>query len=210
MSIREVFRVVGSALSYLKIQIIFKHMFKIRTYMYTGFIGVQFRSIGRRVRIEPFVKLVGAKYISIGNEVSIHDSVLLSAWDRFNGVDYAPEIVIGDGSSIGGECHISAINGIYIGKDVLLGRKITLTDNSHGEFTSYDLSLKPNYRILYSRGPIIIEDGVWIGDKVTVLPGVTIGMNSIVGANSVVTKDIPPNTMVAGVPSRVIKTLQVD
>ena len=58
-----------------------------------------------------------------------------------------------------------------------------------------------------SNGPIIIGDNVWIGDKVTILSGVKIGNNAIIGSNSVVTKDIPPFSVAAGIPAKVIKII---
>jgi acetyltransferase-like isoleucine patch superfamily enzyme len=67
----------------------------------------------------------------------------------------------------------------------------------------------PINRPLISKGPVIIEDNVWIGEGVCITPNVRIGKNAIVGANAVVTKDVPPNTVVAGVPARVIKLLEV-
>lgn len=60
---------------------------------------------------------------------------------------------------------------------------------------------------MYSKGPVNIKDRVWVGDKVTILPGVTIEENSIIGANSVVTKNVPANTVFAGNPAKIIKTI---
>ena len=60
---------------------------------------------------------------------------------------------------------------------------------------------------MYTAGPVIIEDGVWIGDKVTILPNVRIGKNAVIGANSVVTKDIPENCVAGGIPAKIIKTI---
>ena len=62
-------------------------------------------------------------------------------------------------------------------------------------------------RDLHIKGPVLIEDSVWIGDNVVVLSGVTIGKGSVIGANSVVTKDIPPYSMAVGCPAKVIKKL---
>ncbi len=68
--------------------------------------------------------------------------------------------------------------------------------------------IEPLKRDLKSKGEVVIGNNVWLGDKVTVLAGVHIGNNVIVAANAVVTKDIPDNCMVAGVPGRIIKTIE--
>ena len=70
--------------------------------------------------------------------------------------------------------------------------------------------LAPRQRPLYSKGPIIIGDYVTIGENCVILPGVTIGNNSVIGANSVVTRSIPPFSVVAGNPARVLKEVQPD
>ncbi|MNY78908.1 Galactoside O-acetyltransferase [compost metagenome] len=67
--------------------------------------------------------------------------------------------------------------------------------------------MPPAKRRLYSKGPVIIEDNVWLGEGVVVLPGVTIGENSIVGANAVVTKSIPKNCVAGGNPARIIREI---
>ena len=85
---------------------------------------------------------------------------------------------------------------------------MTITDNSHGKSDYESLSIPPILRLLHSKGPVIIEDGVWIGDKVTILPGVRIGENSIIGANALVTKDVPANCVVGGVPAKLIKIIK--
>lgn len=149
--------------------------------------------------------LKGGKYITIGDNVGIGYRVTLTAWDFQLGETFYPEITIGNNVSIGDDCHITAINRIQIGNNVLFGKKITVTDNNHGETIADHLRLSPSKRPLYSKGEVIIEDRVWIGDKATILAGVKIGENSIVGANALVTKDVPPNSVVGGVPARLIK-----
>lgn len=64
--------------------------------------------------------------------------------------------------------------------------------------------------VLISKGPVVIEDNVWIGEHACIMPGTTIGKGSIVGANAVVTKDVPPYSLVGGVPAKLIKTLATD
>ena len=90
----------------------------------------------------------------------------------------------------------------------MTGKKVTITDNSHGRSDIIALLLPPENRTLFSEGPVIIEDNVWIGDKVTILPNICIGRNAIIGANAVVTKSIPANCVAVGIPAKVIKTMK--
>mgnify|MGYP003303828594 FL=1 len=115
---------------------------------------------------------------------------------------------MGDNCSIGEDSHITAINSIRLGNNVLLGKKILITDNAHGTSSAELLEIAPNYRPLSSKGPVVIDDNVWIGEKVSIMPGVHIGKGVIVAANSVVTKNIPPYCVVAGIPAKVIKVMK--
>ena len=204
---KNLFLFLGKLISYIIHKQIFYYLGIVKSTMYTGYISKRFNFFGKSVVKHPFKKLLGPEYISVGDNVIIHDSVVLTAWDNHLGNKFNPEIILGDNSSIGGGCHISSINKIIIGNGVLLGRNITLVDNSHGKLTFEEFELKPSERDLSSKGPIIIKNNVWIGDKATVLPGVIIGENSIIGANTVVTKNIPPNSIVVGNPGKVIKKI---
>lgn len=103
--------------------------------------------------------------------------------------------------------HISCVNKVVIGNNVRMGKKVFITDNAHGASERSLLDIRPNLRPLYSKGPVIIEDNVWIGEMVCIMPGVTIGHGSIIGANAVVTKDVPPYCVVGGNPAKIIKQL---
>jgi acetyltransferase-like isoleucine patch superfamily enzyme len=151
--------------------------------------------------------LIGGSYISIGDKTSFGTRATLTAWDKYGLDRFCPEIIIGNNVSIGDDSHITAINRIEIGNNVLTGKKITITDNAHGKSNLESLMLPPTHRKLYSPGPIFIEDGVWIGDKVTILANVRIGKNAIIGSNAVVTKDIPANSVAGGIPARIIKLI---
>jgi acetyltransferase-like isoleucine patch superfamily enzyme len=85
---------------------------------------------------------------------------------------------------------------------------VYISDHSHGEINSSILSTIPVERPLISKGSVVIENNVWIGEGVCILPGVRIGSNSIIGANAVVTKNIPANVVVAGNPARIIKMFE--
>ncbi|WP_454060052.1 acyltransferase [Elizabethkingia ursingii] len=130
----------------------------------------------------------------------------LSAWDSYTDKKYSPSIEIGNDCSIGEFFNLSCINGIVLGNNVLIGRWVTIIDHSHGYLNETELQVAPAERDLVSKGKIIIDDNVWIGDKVTICPNVHIHKGAIIGANSVVTYDVEANTIVAGCPARVIKT----
>lgn len=168
-----------------------------------------FKECGERVYFERIGQLKGEKYISIGNGTSFGQDVFLTAWDEYiteMGIQKLnPEIKIGQGCYFGAHNHITAINRIEIGDGCLTGKWVTITDNSHGKTSHADLQERPIQRALYSKGPVIIGNNVWIGDKATILPGVTIGDGAVIAANAVVTKDIPPFCVAAGIPARVIK-----
>jgi len=153
------------------------------------------------------IYLKGGQYIKIGVNFDCDQRLRLDAIDEFLGDKFTPQVIIGDNVSIQKDCHIGAINKIIIGNNVLLASKVFISDHSHGEITSESLLLPPSKRRLFSKGPVVIEDNVWIGEGVVILPGVTIGESSIVGANSVVTKSIPKNSVVGGNPARIIREI---
>ena len=150
------------------------------------------------------LRLTGA--IRLGNNVT-----LLSNSRRYHVSIYAPTrlmtdekenaiIEIGDNTRING-ASIHATEKISIGKNCLIAANVTIIDSDgHG--------LSPVQRNLINpvSQPVIIEDNVWIGINSIILKGVRIGRNSVIGAGSVVTKDIPSNCVAAGNPARVIKT----
>ena len=82
-----------------------------------------------------------------------------------------------------------------------------ITDNAHGKPELESLNIAPLNRSLYSSGSVIIDDNVWIGEGAMIMPNVHIGKGSIIAANSVVTKDIPPYSIAAGIPAKVIRTM---
>ena len=147
-------------------------------------------------------QLLGPEYIHIGDHVGFGDDLYLTAWDQFKSAEgiqhFTPKIVIGNNCSFGAYNHITAINRIEIGDGCLTGKWITISDNSHGKTDLDSLSIRPVLRPLYSKGPVIIGKNVWIGDKATILAGVTIGDGAVIGANAVVTKDVPAYSVVVG------------
>lgn len=174
---------------------------------YNNWIQKEFSNIGKGVYIGRLKLLEGAQYIHVDNAVSIGEGCTLTAWDNYMGNQFSPNITFEEGVIIGPNAHITACNNIHIGTGTLTGKYVTITDNSHGISNIDDLKNIPVCRKLFSKGPVIIGKNVWIGDKATILPGVTIGDGAIIGANTVVTKDIPPYSIAGGNPAKVIRTL---
>jgi len=176
--------------------------------IYSFWIGNNIRVLGKNSLIMKDCYLLGGKHIEIGNNSCIARHGVVTCWDNYMGELFKPTIKIGDNCSIGEYCHITSINSIIIGNGVLTGRRVTISDNSHGNSSLEETNILPSKRKLYSKGPVIIEDNVWIGDKVTILAGVRIGANAIIGANSVVTKDVPTCCVVAGNSAKIIKQIK--
>ena len=129
-------------------------------------------------------------------------SVGENAWieSPFN-CDYGYNITVGDNFYTNTNCTILDCAKVTIGNNVLIGPNVSLYTPNHAinadeRKEGYERSL-----------PINIGDNVWVGGSVTIVPGVTIGDNTIIGAGSVVTKDIPSNVIAAGVPCRVIRSI---
>jgi len=117
-------------------------------------------------------------------------------------------IEFGNDVQVNDYVHITGINSIKIGNHVLIASKVFISDHNHGNYKGslpHSSPLEPPNDRALSIGKIVIEDNVWIGEFVSVMPDVTIGKGAIIGSMSVVTKDIPPYTIAVGSPAKVIK-----
>ena len=144
------------------------------------------KSIGANSRVGNFFSIHGGEYIEIGDNFRAGHGLILEAWDEYESGHFNPNIHIGDNVVFTDYDHISCIDHVTIGDGTLLGRNVYISD---------------------SKGPVMVGDNVWIGRCTTILSGVDIGDNCIIGANSVVTGDIPANCVAAGCPAKVIKRL---
>lgn len=122
--------------------------------------------------------------------------------------DNSKKLFIGKNCKLGDDVHIVANEKVIIGDNCLMASKIFISDTSHGDYSSNsnDSSpdIQPEERPLYSK-PVRIGNNVWIGENVCILLGVSIGDGCIIGANSVVNKDVPQNSIAVGSPAKVIK-----
>ena len=144
----------------------------------------------------------GKEYIRIGKDSNFGEGCELIAYGSESKENEQPLLNIGNHVRVTARCRITCAGHITIEDDVLMAPDVFITDHNHG--------MDPNYPGGYSIQPLIVRDvkigeGVWLGQRVCVLPGVTIGEHSIIGANSVVTHDVPAYSIAAGAPAKVIK-----
>ncbi len=137
--------------------------------------------------------------ISFGNGISFGDNFYLYAYMEG---EKMPEIIIGNNCCFGADNHITAANRVIIGDHVLTGKRVTISDNNHGDTSNTTLKKAPLDRSVISKGPVIIGNNVWIAENVTILSGVTIGDGAVIAAGSVVTKDVSAYSVVAGNPAK--------
>ena len=176
--------------------------------IYSEWIKFEFHSCGKGCFFGKFIVLHGAKYIDIANNVTMGRRLVIEVYDKSQDLHVTPCIKLGNYVNIGDYSHLSCVNAIIVKDNVRMGRKVFITDNAHGASDRSLLDMRPNTRPLASKGPVIIEENVWIGEMVCIMPGVTIGRGAIIGANAVVTKDVPPYALAAGNPAKVIKIIE--
>ncbi len=151
------------------------------------------------------VEIRGKRHIDFGKNLSLGKGCKIEAYPYVN-----QGIIITFGKNVGinDYSHITGVNRITIGDNVLMAGKIYISDSNHGSYSGDENDSDPESIIRFrpvSGKPITIEENVWLGEFVSVLSGVTIGKCSIIGAHSVVTKDIPPYTIAIGIPAMPIK-----
>lgn len=118
-------------------------------------------------------------------------------------IENPSNITIGNNAWISKNVAFYAVNGIEIGNDVIFAKDVSLISGDHN-FSRSDLRINKQ-GMKKNNKPIIVGDDVWIGEKAIILKSVVVGNGSIIGAGSVVTKDVPPLSIVAGNPAKVIK-----
>ncbi|MDR6846394.1 acyltransferase [Flavobacterium granuli] len=154
------------------------------------------------------VTAIGFDKIIIGKNFDSGKNLRIQAISRYQKETFEPEIVIGDDVTINPNCQLVVINKLVIGNNVLIASNVFISDHSHGCSNFSDIDTPPSLRKLSSKGSIVIDDNVWIGQNVSILANVKIGKNSIIGANSVVTKSIPDFSIAVGIPASVIKNVK--
>lgn len=160
------------------------------------------------INIDPSARLRGMAHIHIAGNFRAGRHLWLEAVTRDNDMVFSPQIDIGLNVIVNDDVHIAATHYVSIGDDVLIASRVFITDHGHGDYrkaNGADPEVPPRLRQVNQNRSTIIEANVWIGDMVSILPGVRIGRGSVIGSNSVVTTDVPPYCIAAGVPARIIR-----
>ena len=162
-----------------------------------------------------FIRLLAPLYQHRGRHAIIHYSVRMDTppYRKFWLGDYSVvesfacinnavgDVIIGDHTRIG--LHNTIIGPVTIGSHVNLAQGITITALNH----NFDDSEKRIDQQGISTKEVVLEDDIWVGANAVILPGVTIGKHAVVAAGAIVTKDVPPHSLVAGVPAKVIRQI---
>lgn len=157
----------------------------------------------RLVRFPIYIR--GRSFMRLGDGLTTGVNVRLDANPHHS---RAAVLDIGHHVQINDAVHIGAIESVVIGDYTLIASRVFISDHNHGDYQISDIAsapyVPPAKRPLSSK-PVHIGSNVWLGEQVCVLPGVTIGDGAIIGASSVVTHDIPPHSIAAGNPARVLR-----
>lgn len=140
--------------------------------------------------------------IEIGKNVFIAEGSFLSVVTEHKGKHFQPSFVIGDNVCIGANFHVSCTQSVIIEKNVLISDRVFIADGMH-EFENISVPIID--QPMTNKGKVLIKEGSFLGINVVILPGVTVGKNSVVGASSVVTGNVPDYSVVIGNPARIIK-----
>jgi acetyltransferase-like isoleucine patch superfamily enzyme len=165
--------------------------------------GRRFHSFGWRSYLGRCDMLTNPQAISIGRNVLIRKGARLEAVGSDAGE--GPKLIIGDGTAIQFYFHCGAAGRVTIGRNVLMGGRVYITDHDHS-YDEPDLSARESPRL--NVAPVEIGDGAFLGEGCVILKGVRVGKRAVVAANAVVTRDVPDFSVAAGVPAKVIKSVK--
>jgi acetyltransferase-like isoleucine patch superfamily enzyme len=155
---------------------------------------------GRGCRLGRDVELISPECLELGDGVAIGHRSRIQAVTIYHRATFRPRIVIGTGTTLENDCHVSAVASVAIGRDVLIASGVFISDHLHDHRDVTRPVREQPLRV----GAVEIGDGSHIGEHAAIFGSVVIGRNSVVGANAVVTGNVEPFTVVVGVPARPI------
>jgi acetyltransferase-like isoleucine patch superfamily enzyme len=175
---------------------------KIIKHIYSKMVKFKLYSSGKGLRVHFPIKIYNPKDVKIGNNVSLFEHI----WINCVGAEKKPSLVIGDNCSIGRFCHINAYQSVEIENDVVIAERVHISDASHNYSNPKIPIINQGTEFV---GPVTIKSGSWIGSGAVIFPDVTIGKNSIVGANAVVTSSVPDFHVARGIPAKIFKNKKI-
>jgi lipopolysaccharide O-acetyltransferase len=167
-------------------------------------------------------RVAGLRHMRIGRDLHAADALWMEAVTAYGEQRFTPQLIIGAGARLSDRVHIACVRRIEIGPGLLTGSGVLISDHTHGVYhgpeqsdlypaqsdpypAQSDPDVPPAERLLHSEGEVILGRNVWLGDGVAVLAGARIGDGAVIGANSVVTGQIPAETIAVGAPARVVR-----
>ena len=183
------------------IEIALMYYADIRVKLYTRLLSSAFHSFGQGSTIIPPLRFGNLSGIKIGDHVTIHRSCWIQVLSR-DGDDGTPKLIIKNNVGIGMNSTISVARKVVIEEFVFTARNVYISDHGH-EYR--DIGKPIAQQGIADIREVVIGACTWIGQNVVVLPGVKIGKHCVIGANSVVNRDVPDFSIAAGVPARVIR-----
>ena len=167
--------------------------------LHTSFVTRKFKRVGKDCSIRPVLNTTNPQFISLGNDVSIG----ILCWIATNTTLHKePKLIIGNRVHIGAYAMIIAADEIEIGNNVLMSERVIILDHMH-DYKNVKKSVID--QPIIGKGKIVIEDDCFIGANAVIMGGVHVGRHAVVGANSVVTRNVAPYSVVVGSPAKVIK-----
>lgn len=190
----------------------FIHMNKYEKYrsivrnLYSHLNKNKFGSIGKKSYFLKPDFVSGTQYIYMKDDVGIWNNARVEIIDYWEGKQFNPKLIIGNHVNIGQDLHLTVAERVEIEDNVVCTARVTITDIKH---VTKDINTRVLKQPILTQ-PVHICEGAFIGVNSTVLPGVTIGKHAVIGANSVVTRDVPDYATVVGTPARVIKKANIE
>ncbi len=173
---------------------------KIKNLIYTIWSNLKYEKKGKNSKIIKPMRIRGKNNIQLGNNVRILNGARIETITKWKNNRLIPQLCIGSGTTIEQNCHIIAAGKLSIGSNCVFSAFVYISDCNH--------CIIPGEKIMESPLEVkktTIGNGVFIGIGARIMPGVTLGNNCVVGANAVVTHDVPERAVVAGVPAKIIK-----
>lgn len=167
--------------------------------LYTIFMTRKFKSVGKNCSIRPVLNITKPQNISLGNNVSMG----IFCWvDTNTSINKHPKLTIGNRVHIGAYAIIIAADEIIIGNNIVMSERVIILDHIH-DYS--DVKKAVIDQPIVMKGKIVIEDDCFIGINSVIMGGVHIGKHAVIGANTVVTHNVPSYCVVVGSPAKVIK-----